>query len=228
MVDYGVLYLDARSRCIAVVREHLDAWATPVPACPGWDVHAVVSHLLGGLEDGGGSGPGGIPTPDDTAAQVARRRDVPLGELLDRWEAAGPAVDRYLSAHPDAPLAGPAVLDTVSHEHDIRGALGAPGGRDAPAIEPMVGRVLRFLSVPAPLVVRVVDAEQEHHAEIRVGPAGDDRAPVVLTTTRFDALRWRFGRRSPAQLAAMDWSADPTPFLPHLCIFGPADTDIVE
>jgi hypothetical protein len=93
MVDHGALYLDARSRCIAVVREHLDAGATPVPACPGWDVHAVIAHLIGGVEDGGGSGPGGIPTPDDTAAQVARRRDVPLRELLDRWDAAGAAVD---------------------------------------------------------------------------------------------------------------------------------------
>jgi hypothetical protein len=165
MVDHGALYRDARTRCVAVVREHLDA---------------------------------------------------------------GPAIDRYLCGHPDAPLAGPAVLDTVSHEHDIRGALGVAGGRDAPAIEPMVVRVLRFLSPPSPLVVRLVDAERADHAEIRVGPADDDREPQNLTTTCFEALRWRFGRRSPRQLAAMDWSADPTAFLPHLCVFGPRDTDLVE
>jgi hypothetical protein len=92
----------------------------------------------------------------------------------------------------------------------------------------MVVRVLQFLRVPAPLVVRLVDAEHDDHAEIRVGPDGDDREPAILTTICFEALRWRFGRRSPRQLAAMDWSADPAPFLAHLCIFGPADADLVE
>jgi hypothetical protein len=41
-------------------------------------------------------------------------------------------------------------------------------------------------------------------------------------------LRWRTGRRSRAQLAAMDWSGDLTPVLDHLYTFGPADADIVE
>jgi hypothetical protein len=43
-----------------------------------------------------------------------------------------------------------------------------------------------------------------------------------------EAWRWRTGRRSRAQLAAMDWSDDPTPVLDHLYMFGPAETDIVE
>ncbi len=46
--------------------------------------------------------------------------------------------------------------------------------------------------------------------------------------TRFEALRWRTGRRSRAQLAAMDWSDDPTPVLDHLYLFGPAAADVVE
>lgn len=36
---------------------------------------------------------------------------------------------------------------------------------------------------------------------------------LVLRTTRFDTLRWRLGRRSRAQLARLDWSADPQPVL---------------
>jgi hypothetical protein len=52
--------------------------------------------------------------------------------------------------------------------------------------------------------------------------------PVVLTTTRFEAFRWRMGRRSRAQLAALAWSADPAAVLDNLAIFGPAASDIVE
>lgn len=62
--------------------------------------------------------------------------------------------------------------------------------------------------------------------EYRSGP--ENGAEIHLRTTRFEALRWRTGRRSRAQLAAMDWSNDPTPVLDHLCMFGPAKTDIVE
>jgi hypothetical protein len=52
--------------------------------------------------------------------------------------------------------------------------------------------------------------------------------PVVLTTSVFELFRWRMGRRSRAQMAAMDWSGDPAPFLDHLAVFGPSPLDIVE
>jgi len=80
--------------------------------------------------------------------------------------------------------------------------------------------LLGALQVPQPLVVGTEDHE------VRVGP--EDGEPVTLTTTTFEAFRWRLGRRSPAQLAAMDWSGDPAPFLDHLCVFGPARADVVE
>jgi hypothetical protein len=51
---------------------------------------------------------------------------------------------------------------------------------------------------------------------------------LTLRTTRFEAFRWRMGRRSREQLAALDWSGDPTPVLGHLVVFGPARTDIAE
>ena len=61
---------------------------------------------------------------------------------------------------------------------------------------------------------------------IRVGPDGE---PVLgLTTTWYVAFRWRMGRRSRDQLAALDWSGDPAPVLDHLVVFGPAGADIIE
>jgi hypothetical protein len=71
-----------------------------------------------------------------------------------------------------------------------------------------------------PLRVTVEDAE------FRSGPDGGDE--INLRTTRFEALRWRTGRRSRAQLAAMDWSTDPSQVLDHLYMFGPAEADLVE
>jgi hypothetical protein len=36
------------------------------------------------------------------------------------------------------------------------------------------------------------------------------------------------GRRSAAQLAALDWSADPAAVLGDLVVFGPSAADIIE
>ena len=113
-----------------------------------------------------------------------------------------------------------AVIDVASHEQDIRGALGQPGARDTEAIRQMGGWLLERLRTPVPVRVTVEDAE------FLAGPEGE---PVLgLTTTRFEAFRWRMGRRSRDQLAALDWSGDPAPVLDHLVVFGPARTDIIE
>jgi hypothetical protein len=62
--------------------------------------------------------------------------------------------------------------------------------------------------------------------QFRAGPDGE---PVLeLTTTWYEAFRWRMGRRSRSQLAALDWSGDPSPVLDHLVVFGPAPTDVIE
>jgi len=105
-------------------------------------------------------------------------------------------------------------------EEDIRGAVGQPGARDTEVIREMSGWLLTRLSPPVRLRVAV------EGTRIRVGPDGE---PVLgLTTTWYEAFRWRMGRRSRDQLAALDWSGDPGPVLDHLVIFGPARADIIE
>jgi hypothetical protein len=80
--------------------------------------------------------------------------------------------------------------------------------------------VLTRLDTSVPLRVAVEDADY------RCGP--DAEPELRLTTTWFEALRWRTGRRSHDQILAMDWSADPTPILGELCLFGPAAADLIE
>ena len=57
----------------------------------------------------------------------------------------------------------------------------------------------------------------------------EDRSEQSQSTVcATEVFRWRMGRRSRGQLAALDWSGDPAPVLDHLVIFGPARADIIE
>ena len=105
------------------------------------------------------------------------------------------------------------MLDVATHEQDIRGALGAPGARDSDVVRLGSDRLLRWLQPPVRLRVVVEDGAYD------LGPDGDDA--ILLRTERFEAFRWRMGRRSRRQLVDLDWTGDPTPALDHLVVFGP-------
>ena len=214
-VPLSLLYRESRERVEALVPGIADD--TPVPATPGWSAHDVVAHVVGVAQDAARNTiPAGGATPEWTAGHVERGRGLATADLLARWGKVSPFVENLLDEMPIWPM----VFDVTSHEHDLRGAVGDNGARDATGVVLGAKLLLGALQVSAPL--RVVT--QTH--DLTVGPPGDD--PTVLRTTDFEAFRWRLGRRSAAQLAAMDWSADPEPFLADLCIFGPAEADVVE
>jgi uncharacterized protein (TIGR03083 family) len=211
------LYDDSRTRLLSLV-SGLDAQglATAVPACPGWSVRDVVAHLTAVGEDvleGRLTGP---PTDEQSAAQVARFAGRPLPEVLARWDDLVPRFTETI----DAFEVWPAVLDVAAHEQDIRGALGAAGARDADVVRLGADRLLHWMQPPVPL--RVVTEDQTYE----LGP--DGHAAIVLRTERFEAFRWRLGRRSRKQLSKLDWTGDPLPVLDHLVVFGPAATDVDE
>jgi uncharacterized protein (TIGR03083 family) len=215
--DVVRIYDDARERITALVGGLDDAsLQTPVAACPQWTVRDVVAHLAAVADDWGRGVLTGAPTEEQTAEQVARFDGRHMPDIIDVWTAAAAHL-RDLAENSDLE---PPVGDVAAHEHDVRAALGEPGARDSAAVRYTADRLLASLRTPVPLRVTVEDAEY------RSGPATG--AELHLRTTRFEALRWRTGRRSRAQLAAMDWSADPTNVLDHLYMFGPAETDIIE
>jgi len=211
------LYGQTQARVVALVTQ-LDGQQVeaPVPACPGWHVRDVVAHLTAVSEDvleGRLTGP---PSDEQTAAQVARFRDRPLSEVLARWDELGPQFGEAI----DGFAVWPAVLDVATHEHDIRGAIGEPGARDSEVVRLGADRLLTWMQPPVALRVTVEDETFD------LGPEGE--AVIVLRTDRFEAFRWRMGRRSRAQLANLDWTGDPAPVLGHLVVFGPAPADIDE
>jgi uncharacterized protein (TIGR03083 family) len=188
----------------------------PVPACPGWHVRDVVAHLTAVSEDVLEGRLIGPPSDEQTAAQVARFRDRPLSEVLARWDELGPQFGEAI----DGFDVWPAVLDVAAHEHDIRGAVGEPGARDSEVVRLGADRLLTWMQSPVALRLTVEDETYD------LGPEGQE--PIVLRTGRFEAFRWRMGRRSRAQLANLDWVGDPSPVLDHLVVFGPAPVDIDE
>ncbi|MBV8159410.1 MAG: hypothetical protein JO265_00655 [Acidimicrobiia bacterium] len=211
----GELYRQARLRIESLTAdEPLDTLASVVPACPAWTVRDVIGHVVGVAEDlfAGHVGRFG---DDQTAGQVGRHRSQDVGQLLEHWADTARPWEMGSAVSPAPPL-----LDLITHEHDIRGALGRPGARDDPAVRIVSDRLLRF---EPPVAVRI----EVEDAAVRLGPSGVD--PIVLRTTRWEVLRWRMGRRSRRQLAAMDWSRDPeAALLDDLVFLGPAEADLVE
>jgi hypothetical protein len=218
-IPLSVLYRGVRQRVTELVQADLGADETPVPATPGWNVHDVVAHVVGIAEDLTSGAPASdAPMDEWTAGHVARGKAVPTRALLDRWNNLGPAVDDLL----DASLIWSAVLDAGAHEYDLRSALGNTSARDSDIVTVGATVLLKSLQPPRPLVV------QTEAKTVRLGPGEPTADAVTLTTSTYEVFRWRFGRRSRRQLAAMDWSGDPEPYLDCLCMFGPAERDVIE
>lgn len=180
-------YRDLRDRVIALVR------STPardgdrvVPHCPAWTVREVVAHLVGVPEDILAGRMDGVTTDAWTQAQVDRHRDESLIRLVDSWAASTTAFDSVLP-HIPSPVNSQLVMDAVTHEHDLRHALGAPGARDSAAVQVAVGWLLDM-------------------AEQRSPGLGTEL--LAAGTSDFDLLRVLTGRRSPAQIGALGLDAD--------------------
>jgi uncharacterized protein (TIGR03083 family) len=211
------MYRETRERLAALVAGLDEAeLGAPVPACPGWSVADVIGHLAAIPEDALAGRLTGPPSEEQTAAQVDRFRGRPMAQILAGWDELAPRFEEVVAAF----KVWPAVIDVASHEQDIRGAIGLPGARDTEVIRQMSGWLLARLRPPVRVRVTVEDTQ------IQVGPDGEPA--LGLTTTWYEAFRWRMGRRSRDQLAALDWSGDPAPVLDHLVIFGPARADIIE
>lgn len=202
-VDLGSHYARIRLRFGAFVREVAGTDArTPVPACPGWTVHDVVAHLVGIIEDAAAGKISGIPSAAQTEEQVRRHRHDDLIGLVDQWDLMGPFFEPVLTQR----AIWPAVMDAWTHEQDVRGALGRPGGRDDPFAQMAAGRLLADLQEGGPV-------------------------PGAIGLMPFDLVRTRLGRRTREQAAALAWGLDGSALealLDRLFVFGPAVEPIVE
>ena len=119
-----------------------------------------------------------------------------------------------------------AVFDVVSHEHDVRGALGRFGAQDSDA----VGVGLRWVAPNFVLLVADGDLPPLRVSTTNGQAWGPDDAPGTMQASAFELVRAFSGRRSHNQIRGFDWSVDPEPYLPvfEFGPFHPPADDVVE
>lgn len=215
--EVGAAYAGCRQRITALV-EGIDdeVRRRTVPACPDWRVHDLVAHVAGVVDDvmagrleGGGTDPW-------TAKQVEARRDRPTAEVLGEWNHLAPQLEAILDSFGAPGRQG--VMDVVTHEHDLRGALGSPGSRDSDAV--LIGAgwigeaITRAAAAAGHPVIRLCTTDG------RQWTGGSGEPVATLTATPFELLRACSGRRSSDEIRALDWVGEVDAVLPAFT-FGP-------
>lgn len=247
MIDRGDAYAEVKARVLDLVGSpDSGSWGTAVPATPAWKVREVVAHVTGIAADAAaGTIPDGINLleqfrdPDVVAARnefadghVARREGRTPADLLEEWGKTEPSLLDLLRGTPrdgasTLPLGFDSVIvtDLCVHADDIAHALGASPTGDAAAVRlALAGYAfgvdyrVRALGLPA-LVLRYDGKEKV---------LGEGEPAATLSAERWELLRVLAGRRSREQIAALDWTGDPEPYLPLLPAYGERDDALIE
>ena len=177
--DVIAAYVDLRVRMIAFLRELPEEIAnTTVPHCPSWTIQETVSHMVG-VPDALLMGDfEGIASDEWTQRQVERHRGLSLSALADKWEEQADEFLPMLLQIPQ-PSLSQMVFDVVSHEHDVRHAVGQTGNRDSAAVAVGAAFMKNIIASRKNLDVSAVDK---------------------WTISTFEVLRILGGRRSLEQI----------------------------
>jgi len=237
----GEIYEETRARIVVLVRE-ADGDG-PVPACPSWSVRDVLSHVTGLYDDIVSGNLAGAATAEWTAAQVKRRQDMTIEELLADSDDVGPKLAAMLDDFPGR-YGNQVVADIAVHEQDIRGGIGRRGARNCRAVAVGIELLLGAVTSPGAMALGLgpleVQADGWRWLMGTGGPPTSDpevaiaaalAAPVGrVTAPPFELFRALTGRRSADQIRAFDWTVDPSPYLAlfDLWPFSLREDDLVE
>jgi hypothetical protein len=213
--DAAAAYRTVQRRVDALVRGRADVCERTVPACPEWSVHQTVSHLAGTAQDIAAINLDNAGTEEGTQAQLSRLADHSLDEVLDVWAIAADTVVGVLVESPKL-VGAQSIFDALTHEHDIRGALGEPGSRTAdPAfavaagfLTTMIDRTIRRNAYPCLKLTTPTTGTAQ------LGDPGKAPNEIAVELSDFEALRAFGGRRSWRQLSALPWQGDANALLP--------------
>lgn len=209
--DAAAAYRLVYERVEALVRGRAAVAELMVPACPAWTVHQTVAHLAGVAQDVVSVNMAGVASASWTQAQVDRLGHNSTEELLDLWGQSIDLLTTQLSQGTPELAAGQLVFDVLTHEHDIRGALGEPGPR---AGDLSYQVALGFLATMFDLAFRHTGQTAMRLTTPSIGTVqlGDPDAAtdqLAVEVSDFDALRAFGGRRSVRQLSALPWQGEP-------------------
>jgi uncharacterized protein (TIGR03083 family) len=229
--DAAAAYRLVHRRVDALLRGRADVAELKVPACPAWTIRQTVAHLAGVADDIASLNMEGKGTDQWTGAQVDRLGGNSIDELLDLW---GQKIDPVIELLGLAPEESGCqlVFDTLTHEHDIRGALSEPGSRTGDLVFEVAlafmttayDRMARQSELPAVrLITPTIGA-------VQIGDPDTAIDQLALHVSEFEYLRAFGGRRSLRQLLALPWCGDPTNLL-LACgndAIRPPDDDLIE
>jgi uncharacterized protein (TIGR03083 family) len=203
-------YIEARDRIISLVSA-ADV-AKIVPSCPEWQVKDVVGHLTGLCEDWVDHHLDGYASEAWTAAQVDRFAASTLDDVVERWYWAS---ERFIRLDED-PVLGPparwAFGDAITHEADIRGALGAERVPHEAVLLGLKASVSRWRDVLSQAETRTLLLRAPDARDWWLGTQGDPEMTVVEAPA-YEFFRALAGRRSQAQMRNWEWSSDEQPYL---------------
>lgn len=224
--DYAGAYHELRTRVADLVcNADPAALEVKAPATPEWRVRDVVAHLAGVCDDVSNGNMDGVASDAWTNAQVATRADWPIDQLLDDWDEHAQKVEAVINDL--GPASGQMLADASTHEQDIRGALGVPGGRESDATAIGVDWGLR--AIGGRLKAQGLGTLRVEH-ESGSTEVGKGEPVTTLRASRFEIGRALAGRRSASQVQALDWDGPLDPaqlnLLPEL--FPPPTADLIE
>lgn len=225
MTSMSEVYRDGHARIKALVgaldNGQLD---TGVPACPEWTVKQLVAHVTGVASDSLAANVEELGKPGWTQAQVDARKDKQLAEILEEWasitQQVAPALD---GLHPT--IASALIGDLITHEHDLRGAIGDRGARDDDGVVISASFYARNFGKrlkDAGLPTVIVEAGEHQWIAGREEPVGSVRAPL------FEMLRGLTGRRTTDEVKGFDWSVDAAPYLGLFSMYPVTDRSLNE
>jgi uncharacterized protein (TIGR03083 family) len=222
--DYGTAYRDLRTRVaelmLLATDEQLDA---APPATPEWRTRDVLAHMTGSTADILNGRLEGVGSNPWTQVQVDERLDWSLADLLAEWETNGPQIEPLIPSF--GIMAGQFIVDSTTHEHDLRGALDAVGARDTDAMDitfAWLGSRVGELRAAAGAGGITVTAEDGPHT------FGDGPVTASCTTTKFEFMRAATGRRSLEQIETWAWDGDARPEIVVMPIFTARPEPLVE
>lgn len=183
------------------------------PTCPDWSTKDVLAHMTGIASDILDGNVAEAATEAWADAQVDKRQDATLSEVLDEWDAKGPLLEDLLSNVAPA-IAFQFYIDAFTHEWDIRQALGTePVVPDyslvdhtmRPIMEAMTERLDDHSLAPLDLVIHGLP-RGTYRSTFDASPAARASQPrASIELSAFEFLRVAMGRRSRDQVdAALD------------------------
>jgi uncharacterized protein (TIGR03083 family) len=225
-VDCGEIYEHKRRELLALLRTLSEnELAVIVPATPEWSVRDVLAHVVGITADLNARNFGNPNDADGwTGAQVRARRTASIADLTDEWDREALTFEGGLRLF-GYEIGSHYVGDLLQHSGDVRNAL----NRARPANDEALVVALDFyLSTFEQALARAGIGAVEISVADEHWTLGLGGTVASIRAERYELFRCLGGRRSEAQVRALEWEGDIDTVFPVVSPYPLQQKPIVE